>query len=33
MLQRYLLVEPDAEDAAMVRGSLDSLTEQAARLN
>jgi regulator of sirC expression with transglutaminase-like and TPR domain len=33
MLQRYLLAEPDAEDAAMVRGSMDSLAEQAARLN
>lgn len=32
-LQRYLLAEPGADDAAMVRGSMDSLVEQAARLN
>jgi regulator of sirC expression with transglutaminase-like and TPR domain len=32
-LQRYLLAEPDADDAEMVRGSVDSLFEQGARLN
>lgn len=33
LLQRYLLAEPGADDAAMVRGSMDALTAQAARLN
>jgi regulator of sirC expression with transglutaminase-like and TPR domain len=33
LLQRYLLAEPEADDAAMVQGSIDSLSEQAARLN
>jgi regulator of sirC expression with transglutaminase-like and TPR domain len=33
MLQRYLLAEPDADDAATVRGSMESLIQQAARLN
>jgi regulator of sirC expression with transglutaminase-like and TPR domain len=33
MLQRYLVADPGAEDAAMVRGSIDSLIEQGARLN
>jgi regulator of sirC expression with transglutaminase-like and TPR domain len=33
MLQRYLLAEPGADDAAMLRGSIDSLIEQGARLN
>jgi regulator of sirC expression with transglutaminase-like and TPR domain len=33
MLQRYVLAAPDAEDAATVRGSMDSLMEQVARLN
>jgi regulator of sirC expression with transglutaminase-like and TPR domain len=32
-LQRYLIAEPEADDAAMVRGSMDSLMEEAARLN
>lgn len=33
LLQRYLIAEPGADDAAMVRGSMDALIEQAARLN